>query len=290
MVRGVYDPKLALPLIPVSDGVGEIEALGEDVQGLAIGDRVCPMFAQGWIDGPPVRATLRSTLGGPLPGTLAEKIVVRADSVARVPKHLSDAEAATLPCAGLTAWSALVGHGPLERRQTLLVLGTGGVASFAIQFAAQLGATVIVTSRSSEKLLRAKALGANHVIDTTNEPAWSARARELSGGEGVDHVLEVSGTSLGESLRAVRPGGTISLIGVLGGAETNVNLNQILMRDVRVQGIFVGNRKGFEAMTQSIGETGLRPAVDSTFSFGAVPEAFEKLQSATHVGKIVITH
>lgn len=290
MVRGTYDPRQKLPLIPLSDGAGEVEAIGEGVTELAVGDRVCPLFAQGWIDGLPTRSVLRSTLGGPLPGTLGEKIVVRADGAQRLPPHLDYAEAATLPCAALTAWSALVTQGRLAAGQSLLVLGTGGVACFAIQFGKMLGARVIVTSRSAEKLARARELGADFGIDTSAEPAFGAKAREIAGGDGVDHVLELGGATIGESLRAVRPGGTISLIGILGGAEAKLNLNQILMRNVRVQGVFVGHARSFEAMSRAITEHGLRPVVDRVFGFERVPEAFARLEAGAHFGKICIAH
>ena len=177
MVEGRYNPKQPLPLVPCSDGVGEVETVGDDVRGFAPGDRVCPIFAPRWLSGEPTRERVRTTLGGPLDGTLREQMTVAAESVVRPPAHLSDAEAAALPCAAVTAWSALVEQGRLRAGETVLVLGTGGVALFALQIAVLHGARAIVTSSSDEKLDRARALGAAETINYVREPAWGKRAR-----------------------------------------------------------------------------------------------------------------
>jgi NADPH:quinone reductase-like Zn-dependent oxidoreductase len=289
MVRGDYNPRQPLPLIPCSDGVGEVVSVGDGVTRMGPGDRVAPLFAQGWISGEPTRERLRSTLGGPLDGTLAELMVLGEEGVVPVPEHLSDAEAATLPCAGLTAWSALVTQGQVGAGDTVLVQGTGGVSIFALQFARLLGARVIVTSSSDDKLQRARELGAHELINYRQVPEWGRQVREVTGGRGVDLIVEVGGAgTLAQSVRAVRFGGQISLIGVLAGRKSELDVAPILMKHVRVQGILVGHRKGFEAMSRAIALHGLRPVVDRTFPFDQTPEAFDYLASGRHFGKVVI--
>lgn len=253
MVRGHYDPRQPLPLVPVSDGVGRVEALGEGVKGPKVGDRVAGMFAQRWPAGPPTRQALRSTLGGPHDGMLAEQVVLAAEGVAPVPEHLDDAEAATLPCAALTAWSALVTLGRVRAGDTVLVQGTGGVSSFALDFAHLHGARVIATTGSPHKVEGLRERGAWAVVDTRAEPQWGKAVRALTDGHGVDHVVEVGGVgTLAQSLRALRPGGTVSLIGVLAGGHADLSLTPVLMNQVRVQGVFVGHREGFCAMSRAI--------------------------------------
>jgi NADPH:quinone reductase-like Zn-dependent oxidoreductase len=289
MVRGEYNPKQRLPLVPCSDGSGEVVAVGEGVTRAAVGDRVCPTFHQRWIAGEPSRELLRGTLGGPLDGTLAELMAVDEQGLVRVPEHLSDAEAATLPCAALTAWNALVTEGRVTAGETVLVQGTGGVSIFALQLAVLLGARVIATSSRDEKLARARELGAWETINYREQPAWGARAGELTGGRGVDLVVEVGGAgTLEQSLRAVRPGGTIAMIGVLSGAATELRLNSVLMRKIRVQGIIVGPRESFAAMSRAIAHHRLRPVVDRVFPLAETREAFDYLASGRHFGKVVI--
>jgi NADPH:quinone reductase-like Zn-dependent oxidoreductase len=288
-VRGEYNPNQPLPLVPCSDGAGEVVAVGEGVSRFRAGDRAVPIFAASWIAGEPTRDKLRSTLGGPLDGTLCERMVVSEQSAVRPPEHLSDEEAACLPCAGLTAWSALVTHGAIRAGDTVVVQGTGGVSVFALQFAALAGARVIVTSSSDEKLERARTLGAWHGINYRQEPRWERRVRELTGGVGADHVVEVGGAqTLAQSLSAVRSGGRISLIGILSGHVADLNINPILMRQVRVQGIFVGDREGFEAMNRAIEQHRLHPVVDRVFPFEQAREAFEVLAGGGHFGKLSI--
>jgi NADPH:quinone reductase-like Zn-dependent oxidoreductase len=288
IARGEYNPKLRLPLVPCSDGLGEVVELGAGTRDLAVGDRVCPIFARGWWAGPPTRGTPQAGLGGPLDGTLSEYIVADAGDVVRAPGHLSDVQAATLACAGVTAWQALFEEGNVLPGQTVLVLGTGGVSLFALQFAKLAGARVIVTSRSRDKLERALALGADEGLDLSSDPRFGLRARELSGGAGVDHVIEVGGAgTLAESLRAVRAGGTISLIGVVaGGAQPS--LVPAVMRNIRLQGVLVGPRASFEAMNRAIESARLEPVVDRTFAFSDVRAAFEHLVGGQHFGKIAI--
>jgi NADPH:quinone reductase-like Zn-dependent oxidoreductase len=288
MVKGLYNPKLRLPCIPVSDGVGEVVALGAEVKRVKLGDRVAGIFAQSWLYGEPSEAKSRATLGGPLDGMLAEYRVLHEDGVVHVPAHLSDEQAATLPCAAVTAWNALVHLGRVKPGDTVLIQGTGGVSLFALQFAQLQGARVIATSSSDEKLRRVLALGASDGINYKTTPDWEEPVLQLTGRTGVDHVVEVGGAgTLGKSLRAVRVGGHVSLIGVLSG-RGEVDPISILMRSVRVQGIFVGSREIFEAMNRAISLHKLQPIVDRVFPFAEAPAAVRYMESGAHFGKIVI--
>lgn len=289
MVRGSYNPRQPLPLVPASDGVGTVVAAGAGVTRVKVGDRVCPIFATGWLAGEPARDKLRTTLGGPLDGTLAELFKVSAEAVVKIPAFLSDVEAACLPCAGVTAWSALVTHGALSAGDTLLALGTGGVSIFGLQLAKTLGARVLITSSSDDKLERARELGADALINYRRDPEWGKAARDLTDGRGVDHVLEVGGAAtFGHSLKAVRPGGTISIIGNLGGGSTELNLLGVLMQNIRLQGVIVGHRESFEALVRAVAQNQLRPVVDRVFGFDEVAKALEHLASGNHFGKICI--
>lgn len=287
MVEGKYNPKQKLPLIPCSDGAGEVVAVGEGVSRVKPGDRVCPIFAQRWISGEPIRERLRATLGGPLDGTLAELAVFDEEGLVHVPAHLTDEEAATLPCSAVTAWNALVTEGGVKAGDTVLVQGTGGVSIFALQLGRLLGARVIATSSSDEKLARVRELGAAETINYREVPEWGARAKELTGGVGVDHVVEVGGAeTLQQSLRAVRLGGTISLIGNLSGTKTEILLTQIFMQKIRVNGILVGHRESFEAMNRAIAFHGMRPVIDNVFPLEEARAAFEHMGRGGHFGKI----
>lgn len=289
MVTGRYNPRLPLPLIPLSDGVGIIDALGDGVTEFGIGDRVVGLFAPRWQSGRPTPDVLRHARGGPVPGMLAQFVVSDASGIAHVPKHLSDAEAATLPCAALTAWSALVTHGKINAGDTVLVQGSGGVSSFALDFARMHGARVIATSSAPPKAEYLRERGADAVLRYDQDPQWGKAVRKLSRG-GVDHVVEVGGAgTLAQSLRAVRPGGTVSLIGVLAGGEASVDLTPVLMSNVRVQGIYVGHRESFVAMAQAIGRAELRPRIDRVFPLDGVRAAFKHMQAAAHFGKICVT-
>ncbi len=290
MVRGHYNPRQPLPLIPCSDGVGEVIAVGDGVTRVSVGDRVATIFSQTWIGGPPSAEKLSGTVGGPLDGTLAEQMVLSADGVVPVPEHLTDSEAATLPCAAVTAWSALVEQGSVVAGDVVVVQGTGGVSIFALQFAQFLGARVIVTSSSDAKLERARELGAWKTINYKEDAAWGKTVRRLTDGIGADHVVEVGGAgTLEQSLRAVRVGGQISVIGVLSGVASEINIIPILMQNVRLQGILVGSREGFERMNRAIAAHGLRPVVDRVFPFDDAPDAFHHMASASHLGKICIS-
>lgn len=287
VVKGLYNPKLRFPFTPFSDGVGSVSAVGDGVTRVKVGERVAGCFLQRWLDGPLDDAKGKSALGGGQQGMLVEQVVLPEDGVVPVPKHLSDAEAAALPCAALTAWNALVTSGGIKAGDTVLVQGTGGVSLFALQFARLHGARIIATSGNPDKLSRVQQLGAGDGINYKETPEWGDKVRELSGG-GVDHVVEVGGAgTLGQSLKAVRTGGTISLIGVLAGVG-QVNPVPILMKNVRVQGIFVGSRAMFEAMNRAIDLHRMRPVVDRTFGFSEVREALRHMESAAHFGKICV--
>lgn len=289
VVRGEYNPRQRLPLIPASDGVGIVEAVGDRVTTVHVGQRVAGLFAQDWQCGAPTTAGLRSTLGSPRDGVLAELVALDERGVAVVPEHLADEEAATLPCAALTAWSALVTHGKIRAGDTVLVLGSGGVSTFALDFARMHGARVIATSSSPEKRAFLEARGAWKTVDYVQDPAWGKTVRGLTGGRGVDLVVEVGGAgTLEQSIRAVGPGGTIGLIGVLAGGKAPLNLTPVLMNDIRIQGVFVGHREGFEAMCRAIEHHGYRPHVDRVFAFEDTPSAFEYLARGRHRGKIAI--
>ncbi len=276
-----------LPLVPFSDGAGEVIQVGEGVTRVAPGDRVCPMFFQGWIDGAPTAEKRSKPLGGPLPGVLQEQMLVDAEGVARIPTRWSFVEAATLPCAGLTAWRALVVEGRLQAGQTVLVQGTGGVATFALQFAKMLGAKVIVTSSSDDKLERARALGADHLINYRKTPDWGRAALELTAGVGVDHVIEVGGKdTINQSLQAARVGGRVLIIGILSGLSQQIAMSSIFHKNLRLIGLSVGSRAHFEAMVAAIESHGMKPVIDSVLPFDQVPEGLRKMQSATHYGKI----
>ncbi len=288
VVKGLYNPKLRFPFTPLSDGVGTVAAVGDGVTRVKVGDRVAGCFLQRWIDGALDDAKGKSALGGGQQGVLAEQVVLHEDGVVHVPPHMSDPEAATLPCAALTAWNALVTSGNLKAGESVLIQGTGGVSLFALQFAKLHGARVIGTSSSNDKLARAEKMGLDIGINYKQTPEWGDKVRELTGGVGVDHVVEVGGAgTLGQSLKAVRTGGTVALIGVLSGTG-QVNPLPILMRHIRLQGIFVGSRAMFEAMNRAVALHQLRPVVDRVFRFNEAPAALRHLESAAHFGKICI--
>lgn len=288
-VKGQLGSHKSLPLIPLSDGAGQIVALGEGVSDFKIGDRVAGIFFQKWLEGEITPRKFSSALGGALDGVLAEYVAFDESGVVRIPDHLSDEEAAALPCAAVTAWNALVSQGRLQAGDTVLVQGTGGVSIFAIQFARMFGARVILTSSSDEKLARARALGASDLINYRSTPDWDARVLELTAGNGVDHVVEVGGAgTLNRSLNAVRMGGTISMIGVLTGVSAEINTSAILRKSVRVQGIYVGSREMFEAMNRAIALQEMRPVIDRVFPFEEAPAALSYMETGTHFGKIAI--
>lgn len=288
-VKGVYNPKARLPAVPFSDGAGEVVAVGEQVTRWQTGDRVCPIFMQGWLDGAPSTGKHRTTLGaGDLDGTLREYGAFDENGLVRIPAHLSFAEAATLPCAAVTAWHALVVSGNLKAGETVLTLGTGGVSVMALQFAKLHGARVVATSSSDEKLARVKELGADETINYKAVPDWDKAVLRLTKRTGVDHIVEVGGAgTLSRSLNAVRVGGHVALIGVLAGAG-DFDPRLVLMKGVRIQGIYVGSRWMFEEMNRAIEANGTRPVIDKTFAFEEAADALRYMESGSHFGKIVI--
>ena len=287
LVKGDYSRKLALPMIPCSDCAGEVAAIGDGVTRVKIGDRVAGIFMQTWIDGEVTEAKAKSALGGAIGGVLAESVVLHENGVTPIPEHLSFEEACTLPCAGVTAWHALITEGGLKAGDTVVTLGSGGVSLFALQFARMVKARVIATSGSDEKLERLRELGASELINYKTTPDWDKRVRELTGA-GADHIVEVGGAmTLPKSMKAVRMGGRISLIGnVAGGGEFNPV--PLLMKNVRLQGIFVGSRAMFEAMNRTISEQKMRPVVDRVFDFDQAREAMLYMESGAHFGKVCI--
>lgn len=289
LVEGVYNPRQRFPVVPGSDCAGQVAAVGAGVTAFQPGDRVVPAFFPDWIDGEPTQANLMSSRGGHGgDGVLAETVIFPAHGVARIPEHLSAAEAASLPCAGLTAWSALATHGGVKPGDTVLIQGTGGVAIFALQFAKLLGATAIVTTSSDRKGEAARALGADHIINYATNPRWSEAARQLAP-DGIDHVIEVGGAeTLEGALRAVRPGGIISLVGVLSGAIAPLNLPLAVMRRVRLQGITVGSVREFEAMLRAIEAARMKPVIGASHRFPDAVDAFRAMKGNAVFGKIAI--
>jgi len=290
MARGEYNPRQKLPLVLTSDAAGEVISRGADVHEWQVGDRVCPIFAGLWQSGPLTQAARRSTLGGPLDGPLSEYFVADASALVALPPQLSFLEGACLPCAGVTAYRALVEFAALRAGQWLVCLGTGGVSLAALGIARALGVRVILTSRSPEKLARALALGAEHGIDTSHTPEWGNAVRTLTAGEGVDHVLEVGGAgTLAQSVRALRLGGGLSVIGVLSGALPELDLRPILMQDLRIQGVFVGSKETFSNLLQLVTAHDVHPQIDRVFEFEDARAAFEYAASGQQFGKVVIS-
>jgi NADPH:quinone reductase-like Zn-dependent oxidoreductase len=289
MVGGVYGRGTPLPLTPFSDGCGVVEAIGEGVTRVAVGDRVASLFFQKWLGGKPTPQTQASALGIPIPGVGRELAVYHEDGVSKVPEHLTDQEVSTLPCAGLTAWRALFEDARLEPGDTVVLQGTGGVSIFGLQFAHAAGYRTIITSSSDQKLERAKALGADHLINYKTTPEWGRAARDLTGGRGVDFVMEVGGAqTLGESLRAVTLMGHIAIIGVLGGAGEPLNIGMMIGTGARLHGVQVGSREMFEAMCRAINLHKMHPVVDKVFPFTEAVAAFEAMRAGEHFGKIVL--
>jgi NADPH:quinone reductase-like Zn-dependent oxidoreductase len=289
--RGYGKRMKELPLVMLGDGVGIVDKVGAGVTRVNVGDRVCPTFYQSWLGGEPSSERMRYSLGCEQDGTMAEYLVLSEHGVSAAPAHLDDFQAATLPTAGVTAWRALITEGRLKPGETVLVQGTGGVSLFALLFAKMLGAYVIVTSSSDQKLERARALGADEVINYRRIPQWGKRALEIVGEPGVDHVVEVGGAgTLAQSLRAVRTGGTLSMIGVLAGSEPTIPLGQVVTRHIRLQGITVGSRDDFEAMAAAISLHKMRPVVDRVFAFEELRQALDYMASGRHFGKICIRH
>ncbi|MDR3568665.1 MAG: NAD(P)-dependent alcohol dehydrogenase [Syntrophobacteraceae bacterium] len=287
VIAGKY-PAKPLPLIPFSDGSGEVIEVGESVTRWKAGDRVAGIFFQKWQSGRLDEIKANSALGGAIDGVLAEYVVFEESGLVAVPEHLSYEEAATLPCAAVTAWNALT-SGSITCGQSVLTLGTGGVSMFAVQLAKAAGTRVIATSSSDAKLDRLKRIGADELINYKATPDWENRVLELTGGSGVDIVVEVGGVgTFAKSLKAVRFGGHMSLVGVLTGSAGEANPTGAIRKNVRMQGIFVGSKEMFESMSRVLALHKIRPVVDRVFGFDSVKEALGHMKSGNHVGKVVV--
>lgn len=289
IVRGTYRMPVGENLIPLSDGAGEVIAVGDGVKRVKVGDKVAGCFFQRWPGGEPASDVHQSALGGGLDGMLAEYAVLEEDGVVKIPTHLSLEEAATLPCAAVTVWHAMIGHAGLVAGNTVLLQGTGGVSIFGLQLARTMGIAAIITSSSDEKLSRARALGAAHGINYRTTPEWDKAAMQWTGGRGVDHVVELGGAAtLARSFGAIRVGGKISMIGGLGGPATELDPRLIMARRANVQGISVGSTQMFEAMNRAITANGIKPVIDKVFAFDEVQAAYRHMAAGAHFGKIVI--
>lgn len=286
MVRGGYGRKGGqLPMIPVSDGAGKVIATGKNVTRVKVGDMVCPNFAQNWLAGPFHDNVWAGMLGGYHEGVLQQFMLLPETGVVKTAPHLSAAAAATLPCAALTAWTAIV-DGGVKPGDTVLTQGTGGVSLFALQFAKLCGARVIATSSSDDKLKRASALGADETINYRTFPDWQKRAREIAGPAGIDHVVELAG-ELDQSVKAVKAGGTLSVIGVLAGASPSLALGQVVTRAVRLQGVTAGSLRAFEDMMRAIEVHRLEPVFTVTGrEMEDAPRVIASITEGSHFGKI----
>jgi NADPH:quinone reductase-like Zn-dependent oxidoreductase len=288
MVKGLYNPKLKLPRIPCSDGAGEVVAIGEGVTLWKPGDLVVATFMQNWLEGPLSANKARGALGGDVDGMLAEYVVLRETGLVRPPEHLSFQEAATLPCAAVTAWNAL-NAGDLQPGATVLIQGTGGVSLFALQFARLRGARILGVSSSSDKLDRAYTLGLDAGMNYLENPDWDRWAIEQTNGDGVDLVVEVGGlATLPRSLKATRIGGTIAQVGVLSGSAEPIPIAPILHKQLRIQGIYVGSRKHFEDMNKAVALTALRP-IGENFHWSQARQVLARMEEGSHFGKLVLT-
>jgi NADPH:quinone reductase-like Zn-dependent oxidoreductase len=278
---------IAYPRIPNSDGAGEVIAVGPGVTRFKAGDRVAGCFFQNWSDGGISAAAMASAMGGPIDGILAEQITLSEVGAVHIPAHMSYEEAATLPCAALTAWNCLVEQGGLKAGKTALFLGTGGVSIFGLQIAKMMGARTIITSSSDEKLERASGLGADELINYRQVPDWDARVMQLTDGRGVDVTIETGGGgTLEKTIEATRVGGTISLIGVLTGGT--INPAAVMRKSIRLQGVYVGNRRMFEDMNAAFSHNQLHPIIDRVFEFEDARAAYHAMRTAGHFGKLVV--
>jgi NADPH:quinone reductase-like Zn-dependent oxidoreductase len=289
LVEGSYNPRQTFPVVPCCDGAGIVEAVGPGCVRVKPGDRMAIHLFPRWLAGEPTSERLSGSIGGPGgDGTLRESMVITEDALVHLPASLTTLAAATLPCAALTAWSAVAELGATKPGDKVLLQGTGGVSLFALQFAKMNGATVIATTSSPAKAERLLALGADHVIDYRQNPDWARTARELADGR-IDLIVDVGGAdTLDASLRAIRPGGTIALIGVLSGVKASITLTLAVMRQVRLQGVTCGHRESFEAMVRAIEKHGVDPVIDARFALADAREAFRLMASNQHFGKIVI--
>jgi len=287
---GQFAPPEDLPIVPLSDGAGEVVAVGDGVTSLSVGDHVSPLFFPRWMSGDALGDERAVSTGCEADGCLREYGVFDEQGVVKNAPHLTDEQAACFPCAGLTAWNALVTTSNVQPGDTVLVLGTGGVSIFALQFAKALGARVIVTSSSNEKLERAQALGADAVINYRDTPQWGLAAKELTGGRGVDVVVEIGGTkTLGQSFKAIRRGGHIPVIGVLGGAKIDILVYDLIGTNAHIHGISVGNRSDCEDMMRFVEKHRITPVIDRTYAFADAADAIRDIDRGGHLGKLTVT-
>ncbi len=278
---------IVLPRIPNSDGAGEVVAIGDGVQTVTVGDRVAGCFFRDWVDGPCTARAMQGALGGAVDGVLAQQVVLPETGVVRLPAHLSYAEGATLPCAALTAWRAIVVEGRVKPGDTVLLLGTGGVSIFALQFATRFGARCIITSSSGDKLARARQLGAWQTINYREHPDWDQQVLALTDGRGVDLVVEVGGAgTIARSVAATRVAGRVALIGVLSNGQFDPT--PIMRKSITLSGIYVGSQRMFQDMIKAIDVWALKPVIDEQFHFADAPSAYWAMAEARHFGKIVI--
>ena len=290
IVAGEFAPTQPLPIIPGSDGAGEIVATGDHVEGLSVGDRVSPLFFPEWMSGEALANERSVSSGLETPGVLREYGLYEQHQVCRVAPHLTDVEASCYPCAGLTAWNSLITLSGIEAGDTVLVQGTGGVAIMALQMAKAMGAQVIVTSCSNDRLQRALELGADHGINYSDTPNWGQAARELTDGRGVDAVIEIGGEgTLPQSITALRRGGHINVIGYLAGIGLGLSVFDLIERNANLHGLSVCNREQFEKMMDFVGEHGIRPVVDRTYSFDKAGQAMQDIARGGSFGKLVVT-
>lgn len=289
LVMAKMAKKRAAPVIPASDGAGEVIAVGAGVSRVKVGDRVAANFFPTWLTGGLRAEHHDNALGGSIDGMLAEEVVLPASSWLQIPTHYSYEQAATLPCAAVTAWHALYEAASLAPGDTLLVQGTGGVSLFALQLGLRAGARVIATSSSAEKRARLLELGAHAVIDYKQTPEWGPAAQAANGGKGVDLVVEVGGAgTFDQSVQALRYGGTLALIGVLAGTSGPINTHAVLHKNIRVHGVYVGSVKLFEDLLRALDTTRIEPFIDRVFPFAEARAAYEYLASGAHFGKVVI--
>src|SRR6516165_4054858 len=275
-------------LVLLGDGAGEIAEVGSDITRWRVGDRVVGCFFPHWQSGPATENRVKANLGGSVDGVACEYRVFGEDAIVPAPRHLNFVRGATLPCAALTAWTAVIEHGALRPGQSVLTQGTGGVSLFALQFARAAGAQVVATSSSAPKLEKLRALGAAHVINYADNPKWGESVLQHVP-EGVDLVVEIGGgDTIAQSFRAVRTGGTISIIGVVGGARHDLNLAVLIMKAARLHGISVGNRDQLAAMITAMEQHAIRPAIDRTFPLTELRAALEHLKSQRHIGKVCV--
>ena len=289
IARGTYRLPVTSNIIPLSDAAGEVIEIGAGVRRVKVGDKVAGNFFQRWSAGEPGPDTHQSALGGGIDGMLAEYVVLEEDGVVKLPEHLSLEEGATLPCAGVTAWHAMIEHARLIAGKTVLLQGTGGVSILGLQLAKAMGITVIITSSRDDKLARAKQLGADHGVNYKTTPDWDKAVMDLTNGQGVDCVVEVGGAgTIAKSFASIRVGGRVSLIGNLSGPATELNPGLIIARRANVQGISVGSTAMFEAMNQAIVANKIKPVIDKVLGFDEIRTAYQHMASGTHFGKIVI--